>query len=129
MQTNRFLYRWFTSTDTFFYRATDGFIAGNTVSVTIYINDPPVAVTETIAVLEAGTATTLNDGVTTSLLANDTDGDGDPLTAVLVTNPTEGTLTLNPNGTFSYIHGGGNLSSDSFTYSTMMEKSIVLSLQ
>ena len=106
-----------TSTDTFFYRATDGFIAGNTVSVTIYINDPPVAVTETIAVLEAGTATTLNDGVTTSLLANDTDGDVDPLTAVLVTNPTEGTLTLNPDGTFSYVHGGGNLSSDSFTYS------------
>ena len=106
-----------TTTDTFFYRATDGFIAGNTVSVTIYINDPPVAVTETIAVLEAGTATTLNDGVTTSLLANDTDGDGDPLTAVLVTNPSEGTLTLNPDGTFSYVHGGGNLSSDSFTYS------------
>ena len=106
-----------TSTDTFFYRATDGFIAGNTVSVTIYINDPPVAVTETIAVLEAGTATTLNDGVTTSLLANDTDGDGDPLTAILVSNPTEGTLTLNSNGTFSYVHAGGNLSSDSFTYS------------
>ncbi len=106
-----------TSTDTFFYRATDGYIPGNTVSVTIYINDPPVAVTETIAVLEAGTATTLNDGVTTSLLANDINTDGDPLTAVLVTNPTEGTLTLNPNGTFSYVHGGGNLSSDSFTYS------------
>lgn len=106
-----------TSTDTFYYRATDGFIAGNTVSVTIYINNPPVAVTETIAVLEAGTATALNDGVTTSLLANDTDADGDALTAVLVTNPTEGTLTLNSNGTFSYAHGGGNLSSDSFTYS------------
>ena len=106
-----------TTTDTFFYRATDGFIAGNTVSVTIYINNPPVAVTETIAVIEAGTATTLNDGVTTSLLANDTDADGDPLTAVLVTNPTEGTLTLNTNGTFSYVHGGGNLSTDSFTYS------------
>ena len=87
------------------------------MSVTIYINNPPVAVTETIAVLEAGTATTLNDGVTTSLLANDTDADGDALTAVLVTSPTEGTLTLNSNGTFSYVHGGGNLSSDSFTYS------------
>ncbi|MEN8852622.1 MAG: Ig-like domain-containing protein, partial [Candidatus Arcticimaribacter sp.] len=43
--------------------------------------------------------------------------DGDPLTAVLVTNPTEGALTLNSNGTFSYVHGGGNLASDSFTYS------------
>ncbi|MCH1417324.1 MAG: Ig-like domain-containing protein, partial [Flavobacteriaceae bacterium] len=104
-----------TTTDTFFYRATDGYIAGNTVSVTIYINDPPVAVTETIAVIEAGTATTLNDGVTTSLLANDIDTD--PLTAVLVTDPTEGSLTLNPDGTFIYVHGGGNLSSDSFTYS------------
>ncbi len=106
-----------TSTDTFFYYATDGFIVGNTVSVTIYINNPPVAVTDTIAVLEAGTATTLNDGTTTSLLANDTDADGDPLTAVVVTNPTEGTLTLNADGTFSYVHGGGNLASDSFTYS------------
>ena len=106
-----------TSTDTFYYRATDGFVPGNTVSVTIYINNPPVAVTETIAVMEGGTATTTTNG-STSVLSNDTDADaGDPLTAVLVTNPTEGTLTLNPNGTFSYVHGGGNLASDSFTYS------------
>ncbi len=105
-----------TSTDTFYYRATDGFIPGNTVSVTIYINNPPVAVTETIAVMEGGTATTTTNG-STSVLSNDTDADGDPLTAVLVTNPTEGALTLNSNGTFSYVHGGGNLSSDSFTYS------------
>lgn len=105
-----------TSTDTFYYRATDGFIPGNTVSVTIYINNPPVAVTETIAVMEAGTATTTTNG-STSVLSNDTDADGDPLTAVLVTNPTEGALTLNSNGTFSYVHGGGNLASDSFTYS------------
>ena len=106
-----------TSTDTFYYRATDGFVPGNTVSVTIYINNPPVAVTETIAVMEGGTATTTTNG-STSVLSNDTDADtSDPLTAVLVTNPTEGTLTLNPNGTFSYVHGGGNLSSDSFTYS------------
>ena len=106
-----------TSTDTFYYRATDGYVPGNTVSVTIYINNPPVAVTETIAVMEGGTATTTTNG-STSVLSNDTDADtSDPLTAVLVTNPTEGTLTLNPNGTFSYVHGGGNLSSDSFTYS------------
>ena len=106
-----------TSTDTFYYRATDGYVPGNTVSVTIYINNPPVAVTETIAVMEGGTASTTTNG-STSVLSNDTDTDaGDPLTAVLVTNPTEGTLTLNPNGTFSYVHGGGNLASDSFTYS------------
>ena len=79
-------------------------------------NQLPVGVAETIYVTVGGTATTLSGGVT-SVLANDTDADGDPLTAVLVTNPTEGALTLNSNGTFSYVHGGGNLASDSFTYS------------
>ena len=36
------------------------------------------------------------------VLANDTDPDGDPLTAVLVTGPSHGTLTLNANGSFTY---------------------------
>ncbi len=109
-----------TTTDTFFYRAFDGTTYGDIVTVTINItpvNDSPSSNPEVISVASGNTVTTLNDGVTTSLLANDTDPDGDPLTAVLVTNPTEGALTLNSNGTFSYVHGGGNLSSDSFTYS------------
>ena len=58
----------------FYYLANDGFLSGNTTSVTIYINNPPVAVTDTIFVMEAGTATTTSDG-NTSLLANDTDAD------------------------------------------------------
>ncbi len=32
------------------------------------------------------------------VLANDTDPDGDALTAVLINNTTQGTLTLNANG-------------------------------
>ena len=104
-----------TTTDVFYYRATDGFINGNTTSVTIYINNPPVAVADTIFVMEAGTATTTADG-STSLLTNDTDADGDPLTAALGTAPQYGSITINTNGSFNYVHNGASFSTDSFTY-------------
>ena len=108
-----------TSTDTFYYAANDGFINGNTVSVTIYINNPPVAVADTIAVLESGTVTKTTGGQT-SLLWNDTDadaGDAATLTAIKVTDPSHGSLTLDLDGTFVYVHNGDDQSSDSFTYS------------
>src|SRR5262249_12883892 len=38
----------------------------------------------------------------TGVLSNDTDPDGDLLHAVLVTGPSHGSLTLNPDGSFSY---------------------------
>lgn len=109
----------FTTTDTFYYAANDGFINGNTVSVTIYINNPPVAVADTIAVLESGTVTKTTGGQT-SLLWNDTDadaGDAATLTAIKVTDPSHGSLTLDLDGTFVYVHNGDDQSSDSFTYS------------
>ena len=108
-----------TTTDVFYYRAYDSALYGNTVSVTIYVNNPPVALTETIAVMESGSATLTTDG-NTSLLDNDTDldpGDNALLTAVLVTPPTHGTITLNPDGTFVYNHNGSDQPTDSFTYS------------
>ena len=105
-----------TTTDVFYYYATDGFINGNTTSVTIYINNPPVAVADTIFVMEAGTATMTAAG-NTSLLDNDTDADpGDTLTAALASNPQYGTITINANGTFNYVHNGASFSSDSFMY-------------
>jgi VCBS repeat-containing protein len=51
-----------------------------------------------------------------SLLVNDTDPENNSLTAVKVTNPTHGTLTLNANGTFTYTHNNDSATSDSFTY-------------
>ncbi|MER6202906.1 FG-GAP-like repeat-containing protein [Streptomyces sp. NPDC001586] len=50
------------------------------------------------------------------VLGNDTDPDGNTLTAALVTGPTHGTLTLNPDGSFGYQPGSGYVGSDSFTY-------------
>ena len=68
-----------------------------------------------LTINEGGTATSLVGGAT-SVLTNDTDAEGNALTAILVSAPANGTLTLNANGTFSYTHNGGETTTDSFTY-------------
>ena len=51
-----------------------------------------------------------------SLLTNDFDAEGTPLVASLVTAPEHGQLTLNPDGTFEYIHDGSEILVDGFIY-------------
>ncbi|MFJ8013475.1 FG-GAP-like repeat-containing protein [Streptomyces sp. NPDC096339] len=50
------------------------------------------------------------------VLGNDTDPDGNTLTASVVTGPAHGTLTLNADGSFSYQPESAYVGSDSFTY-------------
>ena len=50
------------------------------------------------------------------VLANDTDADGDLLTAALVTGPAHGAVTLNANGSFIYTPAAGFVGTDTFTY-------------
>ena len=50
------------------------------------------------------------------MLGNDTDVDGDPLTAMLVSGPAHGTLTLNADGSFTYTPARELQRPDSFTY-------------
>lgn len=50
------------------------------------------------------------------VLTNDTDADGNSLTAQLGTGPSNGTLTLNSNGSFTYTPNANFNGSDSFTY-------------
>lgn len=69
-------------------------------------NTPPVAVDDNFGVDYAGA----------NVLANDTDADGDPITASLVTGPQNGSLTLNQDGTFEYTPNQGFSGADSFTY-------------
>ena len=47
---------------------------------------------------------------------NDTDVDGDTLSAIKVTNPTHGTVTVTANGSISYVPTAGYVGTDSFTY-------------
>jgi len=107
-----------TTSDSFTYKANDGEYDSNiaTVSITITgVNDAPVANDDTATVAEGGTVTVL-DTAATSVLDNDTDAEGDTLTAILVNDVTNGMLTLNSDGTFNYTHDGSETTSDSFTY-------------
>ena len=76
------------------------------------VNEPPVAVADSYSVLKGGTLTVAAPGV----LGNDSDPDGNTVTAIKVTDPVNGTLTLNANGSFTFIHNGSATTSDSFTY-------------
>lgn len=50
------------------------------------------------------------------VLGNDSDPDSQPITAHLVQPPVNGTLTLNANGSFTYVPDTGYQGADSFTY-------------
>ncbi|UCD51956.1 MAG: cadherin-like domain-containing protein [Phycisphaerales bacterium] len=50
------------------------------------------------------------------LLANDTDAEGDPLTALLENGPSNGTLIWNGDGGFTYTPNPNYTGTDSFTY-------------
>jgi VCBS repeat-containing protein len=78
-------------------------------------NFPPVAEDDgPYGVAEGGAVVVI---VADGVLDNDTDSDGPlALTAVLPNGPSNGVLTLNPDGSFSYTHDGGETASDSFTY-------------
>jgi CSLREA domain-containing protein len=50
------------------------------------------------------------------VLDNDIDGDGDPLTAKLVSGPANGILTLDPNGSLEYVPDPNYNGADFFSY-------------
>ena len=101
--------------DTFTYKTSDGTLESNVATVTITIggvNDPPVTTDDNYATKESTTLTVGSPGV----LGNDTDLDGNALTAVRVSGPSHGTLALNPDGSFSYTPAANYSGVDSFTY-------------
>src|SRR5205807_2636563 len=102
--------------DSFVYKINDGTADSNlaTVSLTITaVNDAPVAAAESHTTAED---TALTVDAASGLLAQATDIDGDPLTAVLVSGPSHGTLTLNSNGSFTYTPSLNYNGPDSFVY-------------
>jgi autotransporter-associated beta strand protein len=93
-------------------------LAGNGTAGTNYVRtftivyQPPAATADSYTATQGSTLTVAAPGV----LANDTDPQGYPLTATLVSSPSNGTLSLNSNGSFTYTPNSGYLGPDSFTY-------------
>ncbi len=111
-----------TLSDSFSYQVCDDGVPSlcDTASVTISIasiNDPPTAIDDAVAVDEGATTTSLVGGAS-SVSTNDTDPELDSLSVntTPVSGPSNGSLSLAANGTFSYTHDGGETLSDSFTY-------------
>jgi VCBS repeat-containing protein len=105
----------FNGTDSFTYRASDGSLTSNLATVTITVNavnDGPTAANDAYSTNEDTPLTVPAPGV----LGNDTDPDGNPLTAWLGSGTSHGTLTLNANGAFAYTPDANFNGTDTFTY-------------
>jgi gliding motility-associated-like protein len=97
--------------DSFTYKANDGTVDGNTVTVNLTpANVAPVAVADNYT-YTIGTPLVIG---APGVLNNDNDANGNTLAAILVNGPALGSLVLNANGSFTYTPAGNT--ADSFTY-------------
>ena len=83
-----------------------------TVTIDVMCDDPPLAIDDLYTVAEGTTLDVSAPGI----LANDVTNPWEPLTAIMVSDVSYGTLSLKPDGSFIYVHGGSETTSDSFTY-------------
>ena len=106
----------FSGADGFAYRAEDaeGAVSGIApVSLSVGpLNDPPFAAPDSYGVSSGASLAIASPGV----LGNDLDPEGSALSAVLVTGPANGTLSLAADGSFTYTPGAGFEGTDSFDY-------------
>lgn len=81
-------------------------------SLQITAKGTPTATAESYTIRQNNILTVTAPGV----LANDTDPNGDPLTATRMSLPSHGSLTFNSDGSFVYAPNAGYSGPDSFTY-------------
>ena len=110
----------FTGNDTFRYRVCDqgSPVVCDTALVTIHVHGQPRlnANNSPIALNDVFT-TTRNTSFSNTVISNDKDPDiGQVLTTTLLTNPTSGSVVLNPNGTFTYTPAPNFVGEVTFTY-------------
>jgi outer membrane protein OmpA-like peptidoglycan-associated protein len=109
----------FVGTDTLTYTITDGNNHVQTASVIVTIDAADSAVvigTNTSPVAQDDSVvTTTNQPVTINVISNDSDADGDTLSIQTVTQPTNGSVSID-NGQLVYTPNQGFTGTDSLTY-------------
>jgi len=89
-------------------------ISSKTIVVIVTdVNEVPVVEDDSYTIFEDDTLTT---NITTGILANDEDPDGDSLAITIQRDVSYGELIINPDGSFSYIPQENYNGEDSFTY-------------
>ncbi len=101
-------------TDTFTYTVSDGRGGSSTATVTVTVSATPPANNPPVAANDSAT-TPQDTAVLVPVLRNDTDADGDPLTATLLSAPLNGAVVCGTGGC-TYTPTAGYSGPDSFTY-------------
>ncbi|MFW9801684.1 MAG: tandem-95 repeat protein, partial [Candidatus Thorarchaeota archaeon] len=107
-------FNWY-GVDSFVYEVSDGSLTDTaTTTITVDpVNDAPVAADDAYTTYED---TTLLIDELTGILANDHDVEGSALIASVDSGPSHGTLSLNPDGSYSYTSYADWFGVDSFIY-------------
>lgn len=108
----------YTGSDSFTYIVNDGVQDSNTATVTISggAASAPIAANDSYTITDSSVPYVVSIAAE-GVLGNDSFGSsGNTLTAIRLSVPSNGTVTLNANGTFTYVAGVGYNGSDSFTY-------------
>ena len=105
----------FSGSDSFTYLVSDGNSSSGEGVVTISVsavNDTPVATADAYSILEDNILNVALPGV----FGNDFDVDGDTLRVIFASGPSNGSLTLSPDGSFTYMPFSNYFGPDAFTY-------------
>ena len=101
--------------DTFTFRVSDGTALSNIARININVAELPIINAAPVA-NDITYTTPYQTAITRNLTSLSSDIDGDPLTFVIVVQPANGTITLNPAGNFTYTPNNGFEGTDSFTF-------------
>ncbi|MCV2892112.1 Hint domain-containing protein [Lentibacter sp. XHP0401] len=102
----------FTGTDTFDYTVVDGQGNASTATVTVVVED----VNEAPTANNDNNTTDVGTPVVIAVLANDTDPEGEALTVSGTTEPANGSVVINADGTVTYTPDAGYTGTDTFDY-------------
>ena len=107
--------------EVFSYITSDGSLS-DTANVTITVTSRPIAVADSFKVFEddslsiAESSTNTQYGMYSGVLSNDSDPEGDAISAMLVTGASNGSLEFFANGSFNYVPKENYYGTEVFTY-------------